>query len=97
MKGGTTFYFITGGIESALEQARKAAGDLNIRIGGGPATIREFLRARLIDDVHLAVRPVLLGSGEPLFRDLDMRELGYVYQDMVAGERAMHVTIARTD
>jgi dihydrofolate reductase len=97
MDGGTTFYFITDGIESALEQARKAAGDLNIRIGGGPATIRQFLRARLIDEIHLAVRPVLLGSGEPLFRDLDMRALGYVCQDMVPGERAMHVTITRTD
>ena len=97
MKGGTTFHFVTDGINSALEQAREAAGDLDIRIGGGPSTIRQFLRAGLIDELHLAVRPVLLGSGEPLFRDLDMRELGYECNDSVSGERATHVIIGRSE
>src|SRR6476619_6042923 len=85
MKGGTTFHFITDGINSALEQAREAAGDLDIRIGGGPSTIRQYLSAVLIDELHLAVRPVLLGSGESLFRDLDLRELGYECKESVSG------------
>ncbi len=97
MKGGTTFQFITDGIESALEKAREAAGDLDIRIGGGPATIRQYLRAGLIDEMHLAISPVLLGSGEPLFRDLDLRQLGYVCKESVVGERATHVIIGRAE
>jgi dihydrofolate reductase len=97
MKGGTTFHFVTDGIVSALEKARDAAGDLDIRIGGGPATIRQFLSERLIDELHLAVRPVLLGSGEPLFQGLDLRELGYECKESVAGERATHVTIGRVE
>jgi dihydrofolate reductase len=97
MEGGTTFHFVTDGIESALEQAREAAGDLSVRIGGGPATIRQYLRAQLIDELHLALNPVLLGSGEHLFRDLDLRALGYEYKTWVAGENAMHVTIGKAD
>ena len=97
MKGGTTFHFITDGIDSALEHAKEVAGDLNVRIGGGPATVREYLRARLIDEMHLAVRPVLLGSGEPLFRDLDLRDLGYECKDSIPGERTTHVIIGRRD
>ena len=97
MKGGTTFYFVTDGIESALEQAREAAGDKDIRIGGGPATVRQYLRKRLIDEMHLAVRPVMLGAGEPLFAGLDLRSLGYAVTDSVPGERAVHVTITRND
>src|SRR4051812_28023307 len=93
MKGGTTFHFVTDGIESALEQAKAAAGDKDIRIGGGPATVRQFLNARLIDQLHLVVRPILLGKGEPLFKDLDLRELGYRCTSSVAGERGIHVTI----
>src|SRR3954468_19564491 len=93
MKGGTTFHFVIDGIESALEQAKAAAGNKDIRIGGGPATVRQFLKARLIDQLHLVVRPVLLGKGEPLFKDLDMRELGYRCTNSVAGERGIHVTI----
>src|SRR3954471_526874 len=73
MAGGTEFRFVTDGIESALAQARHAAGGRDVRIGGGVSTIRQYLRARLIDDLHLAVRPVLLGSGEPLFEGLDLR------------------------
>ena len=91
MKGGTTFYFVTDGIESALAQAREAANGRDVRLGGGVATVREFLRARLIDELHLAVRPVLLGSGEALFSGLDWRALGYECTKSIAGERAMHV------
>lgn len=94
MKGGTTFYFVTDGIHSALEQARAAAGDLDIRIGG-PATIRQYLKARLVDEMHLAVRPVLLGKGEPLFQGLDLRELGYHVERMVPGERAVHMFVKK--
>ena len=95
MKGGTTFYFVTDGIESALEQAKAAAGDRDIRIGGGPSTIRQYLQAGLIDQLHLALRPVLLGKGEPLFAGLDLRSLGYACTDWKAGERAIHVTISK--
>lgn len=97
MKGGTTFHFITDGIHSALEQARTAAGDKDIRIGGGAAIVRQYLEARLIDELHIAVRPVILGRGEPLFAGLDLRELGYKVDKWVAGERAVHVTINRND
>jgi dihydrofolate reductase len=95
MKGGTTFHFVTDGIQSALEQARKAAGDKEIRIGGGPSTIRQYLEAGLVDEMHVAVRPVLLGKGEPLFYGLDMRRLGYKVKGMTPGERAIHMIIER--
>lgn len=95
MKGGTVFHFVTGGIHEALERAREAAAGRDIRIGGGAATVRQYLQARLIDDMHLAVRPVLLGRGEPLFRDLDLRALGYECTESIAGERATHVIIRR--
>ena len=97
MKGGTTFHFVTDGIESALAQARDAANGRDIRLGGGVATVREYLRARLIDELHLAVRPVLLGSGEPLFSGLDWRALGYECTKSVAGERATHVFLSRRE
>jgi dihydrofolate reductase len=97
MKGGTTFYFVTDGIESALEQAKAAAGDRDIRIGGGPSTIRQYLQAGLVDEMHVAVRPVLLGRGEPLLTGLDLRELGYQVSKMVPGERAVHMFITRQD
>lgn len=97
MKGGTVFNFVTDGIESALEQAKAAAGDRHVRIGGGPATIRQYLLAGLIDEIHLAVRPVFLGKGEPLFHGLDMRALGYECKKWVPGERATHVYIGRKD
>jgi len=97
MKGGTTFYFVTDGIESALEQAKAAAGDKDIRIGGGPSTIRQYLQARLVDEMRLALRPVLLGQGEPLFAGLDLRQLGYSVTKMVPGERAVHMFIEWQD
>jgi len=95
MKGGTTFYFVTGGIHEALERARDAAGDKDIRIGGGAETIRQYLQAGLVDDMHLAVRPVIMGSGENLFQGLDLRALGYECSRSVNGERAMHVFITK--
>ena len=97
MAGGTEFRFITGGIHEALEQARGAAGDRDIRIGGGVETVREYLAARLIDELHLAVRPVLLGSGEHLFHGIDLRALGYECTRHIAGERATHIFLKRTD
>jgi dihydrofolate reductase len=95
MTGGTTFHFVTDGIHAALEQAKAAAGELDIRIGGGPATIRQYLNAGLIDEMHLVVRPVLLGKGEPLFQGLDLRERGYTVDRMVSGERGVHMFVTR--
>lgn len=94
MAGGTEFHFVTNGIESALAQAKAAAGKGDVRLGGGVATIREYLSAGLVDELHLAMRPALLGSGEHLFDGLDLRALGYACTEHVAGERALHV-IAR--
>ena len=91
MRGGTVFHFVTDGIHAALEQARAAAGGRDVRIGGGAATVREYLRARLIDELHLAIAPVVLGAGESLWRDLDVSALGYECAKSVAGERATHV------
>jgi dihydrofolate reductase len=95
MKGGTEFYFVTEGIHAALERARAAAGGRDVRLGGGVATVREYLRERLVDEMHLAVRPVLLGAGEHLFNGLDLHALGYECAKHVAGERAMHVFLRR--
>jgi len=95
MAGGTEFRFVTEGIHAALEQARAAAGGRDVRLGGGVSTVREYLEAGLIDDLHLAVRPVLLGSGENLLEDLDIRTLGYECEKHVAGERAMHVFVRK--
>jgi len=95
MKGGTDFHFVTNGIHAALERARAAAGDRDIRIGGGPATVRQYLQAGLIDELHLAVRAVLLGAGESLFAGLDLRALGYRCVKSVHGERATHVYLRR--
>lgn len=95
MKGGTTFHFVTDGIESALERAKHAAGGRDIRIGGGPSTVRQYLRAGSIDELHLAVRPVLMGVGEPLFAGLDLDALGYRVREVVSGERAMHMLLDR--
>lgn len=93
MEGGTTFHFVTDGIEAALERARAAAKGKDVRIGGGVATIQQFLRARLIDELHIAISPVLLGSGERLFADLDMTNLGYQCVEHVGTEKAAHVVL----
>ena len=96
MKGGTTFTFVTGGIHAALEQARDAAGGRDVRLGGGVATIRQYLRAGLIDELNLAISPVLLGTGEHLFHGIDTRALGYECVRHVPGARALaHVTIRK--
>jgi dihydrofolate reductase len=95
MAGGTTFHFVTEGIEAALAQARAAAGGRDVRVGGGVSTVRQYLQAGLIDDLHLAVSPVLLGKGEALFQGLDLPALGYECTEQVAGERATHVFLKR--
>jgi dihydrofolate reductase len=95
MAGGTTFHFVTDGIEAALDRARTAASGADIRIGGGASTIRQYLQARLTDELHLAVAPVLLGSGEPLFAGLDLPALGYQVAEVVAGEGATHVMVRK--
>lgn len=95
MAGGTTFHFVTGGIHAALQQAKAAAGDKDVRLGGGAATVRQYLRERLIDELHLAVSPVLLGCGEPLYHGIDLHALGYECVESLAGERATHVTLRK--
>ncbi len=95
MAGGTVFHFVTEGIHSALEQATSAAGGLDIRLGGGVSTIRQYLRAALIDELHLAISPVLLGSGEQLLNEINMHALGYECAKYVAGERAAHVFLCK--
>ncbi len=95
MAGGTVFHFVTEGILSALEQAKAAAGDRDVRLGGGVATLREYLRAGLIDELHLALRPVFLGAGENLWREIDLGAHGYECTRQVAGERATHLFLRR--
>ncbi|MDB6006191.1 MAG: deaminase [Prosthecobacter sp.] len=95
MEGGTTFHFITEGIHVALERAREAANGMDVRIGGGGDTIRQYLQARLIDELHLAISPVLLGAGERLFDGIHLPDLGYRCTQQVATERATHVVISR--
>lgn len=95
MAGGTTFHFVTGGIEEALERARAAAGERDVRIGGGVATIRQYLQARLIDEMHLAISPVLLGSGENLFAGLNLKDLGYRVSEHTSSPAATHIVIVR--
>jgi dihydrofolate reductase len=95
MEGGTTFHFVTAGIEEALTRARAAAGARDIRIGGGAATIREYLKANLIDEMHIAVSPVLLGGGEPLLQGIDLKALGFEHTEHVATPRAAHHVLTR--
>lgn len=95
MEGGTTFHLVTDGIESALRQAQKAAGGKDIRLNGGTSVIRQYLSKGLLDYLHLAVSPVLLGSGENLFAGLDLVKLGYGVKERVNGENATHVIIEK--
>jgi dihydrofolate reductase len=95
MEGGTVFQFVTDGIHAALERARQAAGDKDIRIGGGASTIRQYLQAGLLDEMHFAVAPIMLGSGEPLLAGIDLPALGYRVIECVPGARAMHYRIGR--
>ncbi|HEX8693840.1 MAG TPA: dihydrofolate reductase family protein [Longimicrobium sp.] len=96
MEGGTVFHFVTEGIEVALERARDAAGPRDIRLLGGVATLRQYLQARLVDEMHLAVAPILLGSGEHLLAGLNLPALGYACTEYVPSGKAGHYVIART-
>jgi dihydrofolate reductase len=95
MRGGTKFIFVTGGIHEALRLAVAAAGGRDIRLGGGVATIRQYLQAGLIDELHLAVAPVLLGAGENLFAGLDLPAMGFVRTEHAVGPRATHIVLAK--
>jgi len=96
MQGGTTFHFVTEGVEVALQRAQAAAGGLDVRIGGGPATIRQFLRAGLIDELHLAIAPELLGSGERVFNEGDAAQAGYACTRHDTTPQVMHVVLTRS-
>ena len=95
MKGGTVFHFVTGGIEEALFLAKEAAGDRDVRIGGGASTVRQYLEAQLIDEMHLAISPVVLGAGESFFGGTDLPALGYGVTKRVPSEAALHVVFTR--
>lgn len=95
MKGGTTFYFVTDGIRSAYDQAVKAANGKDVRLGGGVATVREYLKAGLVDEMHLAISPVLLGSGESLFSGLDLHAMGFHVTEHVPTQAATHVVMRK--
>lgn len=95
MEGGTTFTFVTDGIEAALEQAKRAAGDRDVKIGGGVETVRQYLRAGLIDELHFAFSPVFLGRGEAMFVGIDLPALGYRVAERRATEHAEHVVLSR--
>jgi dihydrofolate reductase len=96
MAGGTIFHFVTDGIHAALQRAQQAAGALDVRLGGGPATIRQYLEAGLVDTMHLAISPVLLGSGESLLADLDLVRLGYRCSEHTSSAAAMHVVLTKS-
>ena len=96
MEGGTTFHFVTDGIHAALERAREAADGKDVRIGGGAATVRQYLRERLIDELHIAISPVVLGSGERLFEGINLVDLGYTCTQHVPSPRATHIVLTRT-
>lgn len=96
MEGGTTFHFVTDGIRSALARATEAANGKDVRIGGGVATIRQFLQAALIDELHIAISPVLLGSGEHLFQGIDLPALGYRCKEHVPTAKATHIVLSKS-
>lgn len=95
MAGGTTFSFVTGGIMAALDLARRAGGERGVKIGDGVSTVRQCLEAGVIDDLHVAVSPVLLGRGEALFAGLDLPALGYRVTEVVSSDAAMHVVMGK--
>jgi len=96
MKGGTTFHFVTGGIREALDRARQAARGKDVRVGGGVATVRQYLRAGLVDEMHLALSPVLLGNGEHLLAGIDLLALGFRPTEQTPSEKALHVVLTRS-
>lgn len=95
MEGNTTFHFVTGGIHEALDRARDAANGMDVRIGGGANVIQQYLQAALIDELHIAIAPVLLGGGERLFEGVDLRALGYQCVKFLASEKAVHIVLRR--
>jgi dihydrofolate reductase len=95
MEGDTEFHFVTGGIHEALRLATEAAGEKDIRLGGGVSTIRQYLQAGLVDEMHLAVSPVLLGTGEHLLAGIDLPSLGFTCSEHVPTEKATHVVLTR--
>jgi dihydrofolate reductase len=95
MDGGTVFHFVTDGIETALAKAIEVAGGKDVRVGGGTSVVRQYLQAGLLDELHLAVSPVLMGVGENLFAGLDLPTLGYTCVESVPGANATHVTVVR--
>jgi dihydrofolate reductase len=95
MDGGTTFHFVTEGIHAALERATEAANGRDIRLGGGVATIQQYMRAGLVDEMHLAISPIVLGSGEALFEGINAVELGYQCTEHIPSASATHVVLAR--
>ncbi len=95
MDGGTTFHFVTGGIHAALDAAKAAAGARDVRIGGGAATVRQYLKAGLVDEIHLALSPVVLGRGEALLAGIDLTALGFTCTEHAASGRATHVVLSR--
>jgi dihydrofolate reductase len=95
MNGGTTFHFVTGGIHDALARARDAAGGRDVRLGGGVATIRQYFQAKLVDELHLVIAPVLLGAGESLLSGIDLLQLGFRCTEHVATPSAMHAVLTR--
>lgn len=95
MDGGTTFYFVTDGIHAALERAKASAGGKDVRVGGGAATVRQYLQAGLVDEMHIAVSPVLLGRGETLFSGIDLKALGFEVTEQVGTKLATHYVMAK--
>jgi dihydrofolate reductase len=95
MEGGTTFYFITTGIRDALARAKESAGGKDVRLGGGVSTIRQYLQERLVDELHIAITPALLGSGEHLMGGIDLPALGYACAEFVPSNNATHVVLRR--
>jgi dihydrofolate reductase len=95
MEGGTTFHFVTGGMHAALQRAKEAANGLDVRLGGGAATVRQYLQAGLIDQLHLAISPVILGSGESLLAGIDLLKLGYKCTEHATSPAALHVVLTK--
>jgi dihydrofolate reductase len=95
MEGNTTFHFVTGGIQEALDRARQAANGKDVQISGGASTIRQYLNAGLIDEMHFAISPIFLGGGEPLFQGIDFPALGYELSQFAGSEKAVHVVVRR--
>lgn len=95
MNGGTTFHFVTDGIHAALERARDAAGNQDVRLGGGVSTVRQYVQAGLVDEIHLAISPVLLGAGELLLHGIDLPKLGYLCTEHVPTQNTTHVVLSK--